>query len=58
MTCKARQESDQMVCHACGLVWDINDPEPPECANKQAKSYAKTRDESKTARAYREVSGK
>lgn len=27
----ARQYSDQMVCSRCGLVWDVNDPEPPEC---------------------------
>ena len=30
--CKARQHSDQMVCDACGLCWDMNDPDPPECA--------------------------
>lgn len=30
-TCQARQHSDQRVCHACGLVWDINDPDPPTC---------------------------
>lgn len=29
-TCGAAQLSDQMVC-ACGLVWDVNDPEPPLC---------------------------
>lgn len=29
-TCKARQHSDQMLCE-CGLGWDINDPDPPEC---------------------------
>jgi hypothetical protein len=29
-TCKARRFSDQMQC-ACGLSWDINDSEPPEC---------------------------
>lgn len=28
--CKARQYSDQMLCE-CGLAWDVNDPEPPEC---------------------------
>jgi hypothetical protein len=22
-----------MICDPCGLVWDINDPEPPECSN-------------------------
>lgn len=26
----AVQFSDQMVC-ACGNVWDMNDPDPPEC---------------------------
>jgi len=31
MTCKARQYSDQMICGQCGLQWDVNDPEPPEC---------------------------
>jgi hypothetical protein len=29
--CKAFQQSDQMVCHRCGLIWDMNDPEPPAC---------------------------
>lgn len=29
--CQARQYSDQKVCHKCGLVWDMNDPEPPAC---------------------------
>ena len=30
-TCQARQYSDQMICEKCGLQWDVNDPEPPEC---------------------------
>lgn len=30
--CEARQYSDQMQCDACGLVWDMNDVDPPECA--------------------------
>ena len=29
--CQARQYGDQMICAACGLYWDVNDPEPPEC---------------------------
>lgn len=29
-SCKARQHSDQMSC-VCGLAWDMNDPDPPEC---------------------------
>ena len=28
--CRARQHSDQMLCD-CGLGWDVNDPDPPEC---------------------------
>lgn len=30
--CQARQYSDQMQCGRCGLAWDTNDPDPPECA--------------------------
>lgn len=29
--CKAIQMSDSYVCTSCGLRWDMNDPEPPEC---------------------------
>lgn len=29
--CKARQYSDQMNCHDCSLVWDMNDLDPPTC---------------------------
>lgn len=32
--CKARQYSDQMLCQ-CGLAWDVNDPDPPECRVSQ-----------------------
>lgn len=28
--CQAKQCNDQMQC-VCGLAWDMNDPEPPEC---------------------------
>lgn len=30
-TCEARQYSDQMLCAKCGLIWDMNDPDPPPC---------------------------
>jgi len=33
--CYATVHSDQMICHKCGLVWDISDPEPPECCRKE-----------------------
>lgn len=29
--CKARRHSDQWICHECGFVWDVNDPDPPVC---------------------------
>lgn len=31
--CRAYQASDQMIC-PCGLQWDINDEEPPQCAHR------------------------
>ena len=43
--CQARQYGDQMICAACGLNWDTNDPEPPACRKvdkrtKKAKEAA------------------
>ena len=38
--CKAVQYSDQMQCAPCGLAWDMNDPEPPECRPDWATRYA------------------
>lgn len=29
-TCEARRQGDQMQCR-CGLAWDLNDPDPPQC---------------------------
>lgn len=29
--CSARQYSDQKQCDRCGLIWDMNDPDPPKC---------------------------
>ena len=39
--CQARQESDQMRCVPCGLVWDMNDPDPPECRKHIKRAAAK-----------------
>ena len=36
-SCKARQHSDQMSCDHCGLVWDVNDPDPPVCSTKEVQ---------------------
>ncbi|MFA5387557.1 MAG: hypothetical protein WC322_04190 [Candidatus Paceibacterota bacterium] len=34
-TCLARQGPDQQLrCARCGLVWDIDDPEPPACRDE------------------------
>lgn len=39
MTCLARRHNDQMMCHHCGLVWDVNDPEPPTCLENRLPGY-------------------
>ena len=31
MTCKAIREGDEMCCGRCGLRWDIDDPDKPQC---------------------------
>jgi hypothetical protein len=36
--CIARYESDQVRCAECRLVWDRNDPDPPECGRKAMAS--------------------
>ena len=45
MNCRARQCSDQMVCNDCFLVWDMNDPEPPDCIKQKAKEKFATTEE-------------
>lgn len=35
--CEAKQYSDQMICGACGLSWDVNDQEPPDCKKTGGK---------------------
>ena len=32
--CKAYCVGDQRHCDFCGLVWDIDDPDPPVCINE------------------------
>lgn len=39
MTFLARRHNDQMMCHHCGLVWDVNDPEPPTCLENRLPGY-------------------
>lgn len=35
MTCRAYRSGDQMRC-PCGLAWDVDDPDPPECPRTRA----------------------
>lgn len=39
--CHARQYGDQMICAPCGLTWDTNDPEPPECRTNIKRATAR-----------------
>jgi hypothetical protein len=39
--CQARQYGDQMICAPCGLNWDVNDPEPPECRKNIKRATAR-----------------
>lgn len=39
--CQARQYGDQMICAPCGLNWDVNDPEPPECRKNIKRAIAR-----------------
>ena len=52
--CQARQYGDQLMCAACGLNWDVNDPEPPAChpsdrRTRQAKATVKFEDAERPA---------
>lgn len=40
MTCKARQQSDEMFCHVCKLRWDVNDPSPPLCPERERRGVS------------------
>lgn len=31
MICQARRHNDEMQCHKCGLSWQVNDEDPPQC---------------------------
>ena len=33
-TCGKRYEGGQMVCDRGGFVWDVDDPDPPECLDE------------------------
>ena len=35
LPCNQVQMSDMAGCMTCGLRWNVNDPEPPECPHKK-----------------------
>ena len=37
MGCDATQQSDEMFCATCGLRWDVNDNDPPDCSKPKAR---------------------
>ena len=39
--CQARQYGDQFICAPCGLTWDTNELEPPECRKSIKRGIAK-----------------
>lgn len=39
--CYATQHSDQMICHKCGLVWDMNDPDPRSAVARNSRAFAR-----------------
>lgn len=36
--CKARRHADQFICHACGLTWDVSDPDRPACLQSRRQT--------------------
>jgi len=41
--CEAMQEGDQLKCRRCGLYWQMNDHNPPECRTNQEIQYERNR---------------
>ncbi len=40
-TCKARREGDQMCCGRCGIQWDVDDQDRPQCRTDKELSKEK-----------------
>ena len=49
MTCKAIRQGDQMCCGKCGLQWDIDDLDRPQCLIEPVDSGRGALDELHTA---------
>jgi len=41
--CEARRHSDQMICEWCGLVWDVDDDDPPTCPKEHPREACLTK---------------
>lgn len=53
--CRARRESDQLVCRQCGLAWDVNDSDPPACRENPPGAPPKTQAPAMSERQQRRV---
>jgi hypothetical protein len=38
--CEAVQYSDQMYCARCGVTYDVNDFDPPNCKEKESPAMS------------------
>lgn len=39
LICEASQFSDKMKCQRCGLYWEVNDPDRPQCLTDSEVSH-------------------
>lgn len=42
--CKAYRRNDQLICDRCGLIWDVNDTDPPKCFDIASNELAKIKE--------------
>ena len=42
--CVALRFGDQMQCARCGLIYDIDDPDPPDCLSRKEVSHRRGRE--------------
>lgn len=43
--CQARQQGDEMQCGRCGLSWDVNDADRPDCSPTERRLTQRPADE-------------
>lgn len=37
--CDATSQGQSMFCASCGLQWDLNDPDPPQCMQENLSKH-------------------